>query len=344
MSYLDSTGFAKHIRYIKAYVNDRISHQATTGISARATADASGNVITTTYATKAHVNTVVSEAVADVIDSPTFTGIPLAPTPASGNNSVRIATTEFVQSALDDAAPVSITDSEIRGLWSVTVTIVQSSNQVITVSCNNELHTTTFTAQLGDTWIATIVADVGYNAGTLSTISGTLTENIEISATPATVKIYNGASIVAGDINFGDEETFGYIDPVNDDPHSSMTHSVDGCEIYRDDETSQPVIISAFNSETGDGITLSVGSEDAGWFQQFGGYVNVFQHGFGGTVEQHIVQNLTMSSTSVNHVDNRHINIVTQNQFEYGLRYGIVFSGDTLTDEQLVSWYQEHGL
>lgn len=229
-------------------------------------------------------------------------------------------------------------------LKTYTVTIEQTSHQTITVTCNGTPHTTSFTASHGSTWTATIVADEGYNAGTLSATSGTLTDNIEISATPATVKIYNGASIIAGDINFGDEETFGYIDPVNDDPHSSMIHSVDGCEIYIDDETSQPVIISAFNSETGGGITLSVGSEDAGWFQQFGGYVNVFQHGFGGTVEQHIVQNLTMSSTSVNHVDNRHINIVTQNQFEYGLRYGIVFSGDTLTDEQLVSWYQEHGL
>jgi hypothetical protein len=42
------------------------------------------------------------------LDSPDFTGEPTAPTPDAGDNSTRIATTEFVQTAVDDALTVGI--------------------------------------------------------------------------------------------------------------------------------------------------------------------------------------------------------------------------------------------
>lgn len=72
----------------------------------------------------------------------------------------------------------------------VTVTIVQSANQTITVICNGNSYTSTFTAKAGSTYTASISASTGYNAGTLSSTSGTLTDNITISATAATLKTY----------------------------------------------------------------------------------------------------------------------------------------------------------
>lgn len=72
----------------------------------------------------------------------------------------------------------------------VTVTIVQSANQTITVICNGNSYTSTFTAGIGSTYTASISASTGYNAGTLSSTSGTLTDNITISATAATLKTY----------------------------------------------------------------------------------------------------------------------------------------------------------
>ena len=58
---------------------------STTGTAAKATADASGNTITSTYAKLA---------------SPTFTGTPKAPTASTGTNTTQIATTAFVQAAI----------------------------------------------------------------------------------------------------------------------------------------------------------------------------------------------------------------------------------------------------
>lgn len=72
----------------------------------------------------------------------------------------------------------------------VTVTIVQSANQTITVICNGNSYTSTFTAEAGSTYTASISASTGYNAGTLNSTSGTLTDNITISATAATLKTY----------------------------------------------------------------------------------------------------------------------------------------------------------
>lgn len=72
----------------------------------------------------------------------------------------------------------------------VTVTIVQSANQTITVICNGNSYTSTFAAKAGSTYTASISASTGYNAGTLSSTSGTLTDNITISATAATLKTY----------------------------------------------------------------------------------------------------------------------------------------------------------
>jgi hypothetical protein len=58
--------------------------------------------------TAAAINSVVSELNADIvtkaaITSPQFLGTPLAPTPSVGDNTTKIATTEFTKKAVDDA-------------------------------------------------------------------------------------------------------------------------------------------------------------------------------------------------------------------------------------------------
>ena len=71
---------------------------------------------------------------------------------------------------------------------SIQVTINQSANQTIFVTCNGESYTDSFKAKRGSSYTVTIVANEGYNAGTLSSTSGTITEPITISATVATLK------------------------------------------------------------------------------------------------------------------------------------------------------------
>lgn len=71
-----------------------------------------------------------------------------------------------------------------------TFTINQSAHQTITVTCNGVAHTSTFTATYGDKWTATITSETGYNAGTLSATSGTITGSVTVSATAATIKTF----------------------------------------------------------------------------------------------------------------------------------------------------------
>lgn len=69
-----------------------------------------------------------------------------------------------------------------------TVTISQSSNQTITVTCGGKSYTSNFTATYGQTWTASISPAANYIAGTLSATSGTITGPVTISATAATAK------------------------------------------------------------------------------------------------------------------------------------------------------------
>lgn len=69
---------------------------STTGTAARATADANGKNIATTYAP---------------LSSPQFIGTPLAPTAASGTNTTQIATTAFVQTAISGKVDTTTFDA-----------------------------------------------------------------------------------------------------------------------------------------------------------------------------------------------------------------------------------------
>lgn len=68
------------------------------------------------------------------------------------------------------------------------VTITQSSNQTITVTCGGKSYTSNFTATYGQNWTASISPETNYIAGTLSATSGTITGPVTISATTATIK------------------------------------------------------------------------------------------------------------------------------------------------------------
>lgn len=69
-----------------------------------------------------------------------------------------------------------------------TITITQTEHQTIKVNCNGEEYTSSFKAPYGSTYTATVTPNTGYNAGTLNHSSGTITNNISISASAATIK------------------------------------------------------------------------------------------------------------------------------------------------------------
>ena len=81
----------------------------------------------------------------------------------------------------------TVTHNE-ASLTPYTVTIAQSSNQTITVTCGGKSYTSNFTATYGQHWTASISPETNYIAGTLSATSGTITGPITISATAATIK------------------------------------------------------------------------------------------------------------------------------------------------------------
>lgn len=68
----------------------------------------------------------------------------------------------------------------------MTITITQTPNQTIVVTANGEEHTETFTAEKDTEWTAKVVPALGYAAGTLSAVGGTLIADVEVSATEAT--------------------------------------------------------------------------------------------------------------------------------------------------------------
>lgn len=84
----------------------------------------------------------------------------------------------------------SYTMAAYASLKTYTVYITQTANQTITVTCGGTAHTSTFTATHGQTYIVKVTPATGYNAGTPSVSSGTITGNLTVTATAATIKTY----------------------------------------------------------------------------------------------------------------------------------------------------------
>ena len=102
--------------------------------------------------------------------------------PKTGYNA---GTLNHTSGTITDNITISATAAVIKQF---TVTINQSTNQTIKVVCNGQTYTSTFKANYGSTYTATVTPNTGYNAGTLNHSSGTITDNITISATAATIK------------------------------------------------------------------------------------------------------------------------------------------------------------
>lgn len=103
----------------------------------------------------------------------------------SPKNGYIAGTLNHTSGIITDNIIISATSAIIKQF---TVTINQTEHQTIKVICNGETYTNTFTAPYGSTYTATVTPNTGYNAGTLNHTSGTITGNITISATAATIK------------------------------------------------------------------------------------------------------------------------------------------------------------
>jgi hypothetical protein len=71
-----------------------------------------------------------------------------------------------------------------------TVTITQSSNQTIKVTCGGETYTETFQALAGSQYTVVVEPAKGYTAGAPTSSTGYVNSNITISASPASKKQY----------------------------------------------------------------------------------------------------------------------------------------------------------
>ena len=93
-----------------------------------------------------------------------------------------------------------IISAAVATLQTFTLTLAATENQTITINyvepdeTENTVTSTNnaqeFTVHYGTTWTATIVADAGYNVGTLSSSSGTITNNVTITASQAIIKTF----------------------------------------------------------------------------------------------------------------------------------------------------------
>lgn len=70
------------------------------------------------------------------------------------------------------------------------VTINQLAHELITVTAGGKNYTSSFTIPYGTTYTATIKADEGYTAGTVTPTSGTFTTDSTFTATAATINSY----------------------------------------------------------------------------------------------------------------------------------------------------------
>lgn len=71
-----------------------------------------------------------------------------------------------------------------------TVTIIQSDNQIIAVTCNRTTYTSSFRELAGSSYTVTVVPAKGYTAGSPSSSSGYINSNLTISASPASKASY----------------------------------------------------------------------------------------------------------------------------------------------------------
>lgn len=79
----------------------------------------------------------------------------------------------------------------LKNRW-VTINIVQSVNQTITVTAGEKTYTESFSVPYGTAYTATITAVAGFAPGTLSSSGGTAESDVTISATAAVTTVPTG--------------------------------------------------------------------------------------------------------------------------------------------------------
>ena len=80
----------------------------------------------------------------------------------------------------------------LKNRW-VTINIVQSANQTITVNVDGAPHTESFAVPYGTAYTATITAAAGFAPGALSSSGGTAEGDVTISATAAVTTVPTGS-------------------------------------------------------------------------------------------------------------------------------------------------------
>ena len=136
--YLDENG----VTYLWSKIKNMFATKSDVPSASSLTPEMDGTASTgssTTWAKGDHVHpTDTSRA---PLASPVFTGTPTAPTPLSSDNSQKIATTEFVQTALSgiDGATYTITQSQVDG-HSFTMAGSNGYSQTITIPDNNTTY------------------------------------------------------------------------------------------------------------------------------------------------------------------------------------------------------------
>jgi hypothetical protein len=198
---------SNYVKSTNFYAKDALSSGNPDKIIKGAEIDDEFNALATAIATKADTN------------SPTFTGMPVAPTAASGTNTTQVATTAFVQAKVgtpgtmstQNATAVAITGGTITGLSSA-LPVASGGTGLATLTANNVMlgngtSAPSFVAPStsgnvltsnGTTW--TSAAPAAINQLTLMTAQATTSGTTkDFTGIPSWVKritvIFNGVSV-----------------------------------------------------------------------------------------------------------------------------------------------------
>ncbi len=95
----------------------------------------------------------------------------------------------------------NIVYAALKNRW-VTINIVQSANQTITVTAGEKTYTESFSVPYGTAYTATVTAAAGFSPGALSSSGGTAEGDVTISATAAVTTVPTGGVNGNGDLTF----------------------------------------------------------------------------------------------------------------------------------------------
>jgi len=150
---------------------------------------AAGEVIvnTTTNSLVVHDGTTVGGFAQAPLASPTFSGVPTAPTATAGTNTLQIATTAFVATAVANASPTLTTSAVTEGsnLYFTTARARSSVSATGSIAYNSGTGVFSYTAP---TVLSAFTNDVGFLT------SATILNAISVDSTPSGALTYNSAN------------------------------------------------------------------------------------------------------------------------------------------------------